>query len=79
MLAGLAVFEREIHWFTQDMEKLQQEYFPIEPEPVFFHVSQSLSIEHLKDKPVSVRHAAVRVSPVGMKIEKSKTISLKPA
>ncbi len=40
VLAGLAVFEREIYWFTQDMEKLQQEYFPNESEPVFFHVSQ---------------------------------------
>ena len=37
VLAGLAVFEREIHWFTQDMEKLQREYFPTETEPVFFH------------------------------------------
>ncbi len=40
MLAGLAVFEREIYWFMQDMEKLQQDYFPYETEPVFFHVSQ---------------------------------------
>ena len=40
MLAGLAVFEREIHWFTQDMEKLQKDYSPAETEPVFFHVSQ---------------------------------------
>ena len=40
VLAGLAVFEREIYWFTQDMEKLQQDYFPNETEPVFFHVSQ---------------------------------------
>ncbi len=40
VLAGLAVFEREIYWFTQDMEKLQREYFPNETEPVFFHVSQ---------------------------------------
>ncbi len=37
VLAGLAVFEREIHWFTQDMEKLQRDYFPGETEPVFFH------------------------------------------
>ena len=39
ILAGLAVFEREIHWFTQDLELLQKEYFPQETEPVFFHAA----------------------------------------
>ena len=39
ILAGLAVFEREIHWFTQDLELLQKEYFPRETEPVFFHAA----------------------------------------
>ena len=37
VLAGLAVFEREIHWFSQDLDALQREYFPAENEPVFFH------------------------------------------
>lgn len=37
VLAGLAVFEREIHWFTQDMEDLQRKYLPAETEPAFFH------------------------------------------
>lgn len=37
VLAGLAVFEREIHWFSQDLDTLQREYFPAENEPVFLH------------------------------------------
>ena len=40
VLAGLAVFEREIHWFSQDLDLLQKEYFPEETEPVFFHAAQ---------------------------------------
>ena len=40
VLAGLAVFEREIHWFGQDLELLQREYFPQESEPVYFHASR---------------------------------------
>ena len=40
VLAGLAVFEREIHWFSQDLDNLQQEYFPEENEPIFFHARQ---------------------------------------
>ena len=39
VLAGLAVFEREIHWFAQDLESLQREYFPQESEPIYFHAS----------------------------------------
>lgn len=39
VLAGLAVFEREIHWFSQDLDLLQKEYFPEETEPVFFHAA----------------------------------------
>lgn len=37
VLAGLAVFEREIHWFSQDLDSLQDEYFPDRTEPIFFH------------------------------------------
>ena len=40
VLAGLAVFEREIHWFSQDLDLLQREYFPEEAEPVFFHAAR---------------------------------------
>ena len=28
VLAGLAVFEREIHWFADDLNSLQTEYLP---------------------------------------------------
>ena len=37
VLAGLAVPEVEIEGFTQDLDNLQQEHFPLETEPVFFH------------------------------------------
>jgi hypothetical protein len=40
VLAGLAVFEREIHWFSQDMDLLEREYFPGENGPLFFHARQ---------------------------------------
>ena len=40
VLAGLAVFEREIHWFSQDMDLLEREYFPEENGPLFFHARQ---------------------------------------
>ncbi|MGH7205202.1 MAG: DUF3800 domain-containing protein [Nitrospiraceae bacterium] len=39
VLAGLAVFEREVYWFAQDMDKIQQKYFPDCTEPVEFHAS----------------------------------------
>lgn len=39
VLAGLAVFERELYWFAQDMAALQQRYFPDLEVPVEFHVS----------------------------------------
>jgi hypothetical protein len=40
VLGGLAVFEREAHWFAQDVEAIQQRYFPQIQEPVEFHVSK---------------------------------------
>ena len=40
VLAGLAVFEREIHWFAQDLDSLQREYLPQETEAVYFHASR---------------------------------------
>ena len=39
ILAGLAVFEREIHWYAQDLDALQNRYFPGVPEPIEFHAS----------------------------------------
>ena len=39
VLAGLAVFEREIHWFAQDLDILQQRYFPGTTESIEFHAS----------------------------------------
>jgi hypothetical protein len=41
VLAGIAVFEREIHWFAQDVDALQTRYFPgIGNEPIEFHASK---------------------------------------
>ena len=37
MLAGLAVFEREIFWFSQELDNLQRQYFPKATESVLFH------------------------------------------
>ncbi len=40
VLAGLAVFEREIHWFGQDLDGLQAEYFPSTRPPIHFHATK---------------------------------------
>lgn len=40
VLAGLAVFEREIHWFSQELDLLQKQYFPSLREPVLFHATK---------------------------------------
>lgn len=39
VLAGLAVFEREIYWYAQALDALQNKYFPGIVEPVEFHAS----------------------------------------
>lgn len=39
VLAGLAVFEREMYWYAQDMDALQRRYFPDIQEPIEFHAS----------------------------------------
>ncbi|MBI4286537.1 MAG: DUF3800 domain-containing protein [Chloroflexi bacterium] len=39
VLAGLAVFEREIYWYAQDVDAIQRRYFPEVNYPVEFHVS----------------------------------------
>ena len=40
VLAGLAVFEREIHWFSRDLDDLQSEFLAEESRPVLFHASR---------------------------------------
>lgn len=40
ILAGLAIFEREAYFFTQDVEAIQHRYFPTISEPLEFHASQ---------------------------------------
>jgi len=39
VLGGVAVFERRIYHLAQDLENIQQTYFPSETEPVEFHAS----------------------------------------
>ena len=39
-LGGLAVFEREVHWFAQDLDALQKRYFPQLDDAVEFHVAK---------------------------------------
>ena len=39
VLGGLAVFEREIHWFSHDVDQLQSEYFQT-THPIHFHASK---------------------------------------
>lgn len=39
VLAGLAVFEREIYWYGQDLDQLQVKYFPKETDTVPFHAT----------------------------------------
>ena len=40
VLAGLAVFEREIFWFSQELDNLQREYFPTAIESILFHATK---------------------------------------
>jgi len=40
VLAGLAAFEREIHWFSQDLDQIQAKYLPTEKGPVHFHATK---------------------------------------
>ena len=39
VLAGLSVFEREIHWLGQDLDALQKAYLPDLSEPAHFHAT----------------------------------------
>jgi hypothetical protein len=40
VLAGLAAFEREIHFFSQDLDQVQARYFPSENAPICFHATK---------------------------------------
>lgn len=40
VLAGVAVFEREIYWYSQDLDAVQAKYFPDETEPLLFHAAR---------------------------------------
>ncbi len=40
VLGGLAVFEREVYWFTEDVEAIQRRYFPDVNTPIEFHVAK---------------------------------------
>ena len=51
VLAGLAVFEREIHWYAQDLNDLQSQYFPAVDEPVHFHATTLRARESAKLEP----------------------------
>jgi len=39
VLAGLAVFEREIYWYAQDLDAIQKKYLPNITYPAEFHAS----------------------------------------
>ena len=51
VLAGLAVFEREIHWYARDLDDLQKEYLPQETEPVHFHATQLRALQGARVAP----------------------------
>lgn len=40
VLAGLAVFERESHFFAQDVDAIQHRYFPQLADPIEFHAAR---------------------------------------
>ncbi len=40
ILAGLAVFERDIYFLGQELDDIQRQFFPEEKEPLFFHVTK---------------------------------------
>jgi Protein of unknown function (DUF3800) len=40
VLGGVAVFERETYWFTEDIEAIQRRYFPTADTPVDFHIAK---------------------------------------
>ncbi len=40
VLAGLAAFEKEIHWFSQDLDQVQAKYFPEAKGHIHFHATK---------------------------------------
>ena len=51
MLGGLAVFEREVYWFTEDIEAIQRRYFPTVNTPIEFHVAKLRAPEGRVEEP----------------------------
>jgi hypothetical protein len=51
VLGGLAVFERETYWFTEDVEAIQRRYFPDIKIPVNFHIAKLRAPEGRVEEP----------------------------
>ena len=51
VLGGLAVFEREVYWFTEDVEAIQRRFFPNTNSPVEFHVAKLRAPEGRVEEP----------------------------
>jgi hypothetical protein len=43
ILGGLSVFERQVHWLSQELDKLAAKIFPQDPKIVEFHASEIFS------------------------------------
>jgi hypothetical protein len=43
VLGGISIFERQVHWIDQEMEKLAARIDPVHPEAVEFHASEIFS------------------------------------
>jgi hypothetical protein len=60
VLAGLAVFEREIHWYTQDLDAIQERHFPDADEPVVFHATDMRAPQDKTPPPFDQHNAPKR-------------------
>ncbi len=60
VLGGLAVFEREVYWFTEDVEAIQRRYFPNIDTPVEFHVAKLRAPERKVEAPYNTLSLAQR-------------------
>ncbi|HUO07178.1 MAG TPA: DUF3800 domain-containing protein [Phycisphaerae bacterium] len=43
VLGGISVFERQVHWISQELDKLAAEILPSDPKSVEFHASEIFS------------------------------------
>jgi len=43
VLGGISVFERQVHWIAQELDKLAAEIFPQDPKSIEFHASEIFS------------------------------------